>query len=75
MPQFCLISSATNTLEAGWDILPLKGGIHSSIWNTKNISVQFQGAENEQIEQKLLPICHGPHVGLMNLNNLGSIIW
>ena len=29
-----IISPAINMLE-GWDILHLKGGIHSSVWSTK----------------------------------------
>ena len=61
----------------GWDVFLLKGGIHSSIWNT-NISVQYQVAENSEIEQQLRHIFFGHPVGtvgFMNLNNLGSFIW
>ena len=32
--SFCLISLASNILK-GWDILHLKGEIHSSVWSTK----------------------------------------
>ena len=38
------VSLAINMLE-NWYIFHLKGGIHSSIWSTKNIFVQYQGAE------------------------------
>ena len=46
---FCFICLAENMLE-GWDIIHLKGEIHSSIWSTKNFLYDKREPRYKQIK-------------------------
>ena len=47
--SFCLISLATNMLK-GWDIIHLKGEIHSYVWNTKTFMYTIRKLRYKQIK-------------------------
>ena len=47
--SFCLISLATNMLE-GWDIIHLKGEIHSSVWSAKIFLYDIREPRYKQIK-------------------------
>ena len=47
--SFCLISLATNMLEA-WDIIHWKGGIPSFVWSTKTFLYDIQEPRYKQIK-------------------------
>ena len=49
VPQFCLISPATNMLE-GWKIFHLNGGIHRSVWSTKTFLCDIREPRYKQIK-------------------------
>ena len=49
--SFCLISLATNMLE-GWDIINLKGGIHSFVLSTKTFLYDIRELRYKQIKME-----------------------
>ena len=48
-PQICLISLTKNILE-GWDIIHLKGEIHSFVWSTKTFLYDIREPRYKQIK-------------------------
>ena len=52
--NFYLISNITNMLE-GYDIFPLKGGIHSSVWNKETFlnNIREPGYKSIKIVYKI----------------------
>ena len=47
--RFCLISLTKNILE-GWDIIHLKGDIHSFVWSTKTFLYYIREPRYKQIK-------------------------